>query len=503
MHERRIAANLVIMGGGQVVTWTLSTCYLVLMSQYMGPARLGEIALAGSIAAMLMLVVRLGMDTLIARAVARAPERSIRLIRAAIVVRALLLLPMFLVLHAYAALTHLNAETTIAAYLVLFASGVSAFGGVFLAGFQGREQMSIGVISQVLRSLNEIVVTLITIALQAGVVFFVAGDIPFEVVLVVLYVRWYARHGRLVGPVTWQDVRATVVESLPFWAGGIFLTIYTYIDSVLLGALAGTRAVGIYAPAVRMFSVGFFLPTIVGAATLPMLSRLGARGGQEFQRASRKTLSLLVICAVPLSIGLCTFSGPLILTVYGPGYRQSVPVLAVLSLCLLPTFLNMQASQTLAANNRQWRWTVALAVSCVLNPAVNAALIPFAEHHWHNGALGAALALLVTELGMAAYSLVQLRSILFTAEMYWSFGGATAAGVAQTATLCFAAGFWPVLAEALGVLAFTLVAVVLGVLPLDDLRLLLRAVYDLVGRRFRRRARRGAADLADAVVPAR
>jgi O-antigen/teichoic acid export membrane protein len=293
-----------------------------------------------------------------------------------------------------------------------------------------------------------------------------------------------------------------VVGSLPFWAGGIFLTIYTYIDSVLLGAFDGTRAVGIYAPAVRMFSVGFFLPTIIGAAMLPVLSRLGTRGGEEFQRASRKTISLMVLSAVPLTVGLCTFSGPLIVTVYGHAYRESVPVLAVLSLCLLPTFLNMQASQTLAAGNRQWRWTVALALSCVLNPVVNAALIPFAAHHWHNGALGAALALLITELGMAAYSVVLLRPILCTAEMYWTFGGAMAAGVMQTATLCLAAGLWPIAAEALGLMAFTLIAFLLGVLPLEDILLMLRTIGDLAGSGFRGRARVRPAEMRDTAASA-
>lgn len=277
------------------------------------------------------------------------------------------------------------------------------------------------------------------------------------------------------------DLKEVIAGSLPFWANSVFLVFYIYIDSIILASLAGTAAAGIYAPATRMFSVALFLPAIVGQATLPLLSRRGIDSGTDFARAARETLALLLICAVPLTVGLATFAGPLIGTVYGSAYRLSASVLTVLSLCIVPTFLNIQAAQILAARDRQWRWTAVMAVSCVANPLLNLWLIPYAGIHWHNPALGAATALLATEILMATYATAVLRAMVISRPFARIAAVAILAGGCQATIIEVISPLWPPIGQAAGLALYAVAIVGLGAVSRDDIA----TVGHILGRRQR------------------
>ena len=51
-------------------------------------------------------------------------------------------------------------------------------------------------------------------------------------------------------------------------------------------------------------------------------------------------------------------------------------------------------------------------MAAIANPLINLVLIQLTQARWHNGALGAALALLATELGMSAAALVLMPRVL-------------------------------------------------------------------------------------------
>lgn len=472
MSKQRIASNLLIMATGNVVTWGISLVQLILISRYLGPSRQGELRLAWSIAALFGLIIGLGMTTLITRSVARTPERAAGLAATAMIVRGTLAIPAFVILVVYVNAVHLNPETRLAAYLMAAGVAVDLLWTILQATFQGREQMSVSTTMTVLENLLGVGFVALIIWRRGGVVAFAASNVLVSIVLLGVSLRWIRRtthldwHG-------WRDnVREVVVGSLSFWASSIFLTVYEYIDSVILGLLAGTTAVGYYAPATRIFSIAIFVPGIVGGATLPLLSRLGADAGEDFSRVGRKTLSLLLTCAVPLTIGLATFAGPLVQIVYGSLYRPSAPVLAVLSLCLVPMFVNMQCGQMLIACNKQWRWTVIMAVSCVVNPLINAMLIPYAAQHWHNAALGAAWSLLATEVLMSLYGASILRKSLLDRHIIRTSAGALIAGLCQIAALWLSAALWSPLAEVIAAAVYVVVAIALGTLPREDVSLL-------------------------------
>jgi O-antigen/teichoic acid export membrane protein len=473
---------------GQVATWAISMVYTLVVSRYLGPARQGELSLAMAVVGVAALVIDLGMDTLIMRTVARAPERAGAMAGMAIAMRAAISAPMAAALYLYVDLAHLSAETRTAVYLYAAAMIIGTFRGVMWAMFQGMERMSVGAIGATVSNLLDLLAALVIIRLHDGVVAFAAASIVNTLVSLALNAGWMRGAARLSFRLSMAGVREMVVGSLAFWANTVFLSIYISIDSIILGTIAGTTAVGIYAPATKLFAVALFLPAIIGQVTLPLLSRLGAEAGADYVRVGRKTLSLLVVSAIPMTVGLATFAGPLIHLLYGLKYQQSAPVLTVLSLCVPFTFLNVELSQMLAARDRQWIWTRVMAASAVINPLLNLYLIPLAAHQWHNASVGAALALLATELLMTVYGIVVMRDVAVHAGMLRDVLGSSVAGLAQYAVIWATATLWAPIGQALGLLVYAAVAIAMGTLPREDLALM-RDTLTGRARRFGERAR--------------
>lgn len=474
MNKQRIVSNLMIIGSGQVATWVMSMGYVVIVSNYLGPTHLGALLLAQSIVGVLALAIQLGLETLVTRRIAQAPEQASVTISASLAARAILAIPTPIVLFVCAQIVHLNAETSAAMYILMIGMIATTFGGLLAAMFQGYEAMSFIAVGSLAHNVIGLVLAGLIVLIHGNVVTFAVSQTIADIAVVVLYLRWSRRFLRLTANVSWYDLRDMVAGSLPFWVNNLFLTFYVKIDMVILGAIAGTQAAGYYGPPTTAFGVALFVPTIVGMVTLPLLSRLGVDAATDFDRVGRKTLSLLIATSVPMTIGLVAFAGPVITLVLHSRFQDSVPVLMVLALCLPWTFLDIQFGWMLTARNQQWRWTVVMAISCILNPLLNLVLIPVGVHLWHNGALGAAVALLITEFGMSVYGVITLRKIMLHPVIGRTVVGALIAGAAQAVVLRVVGTQWVIVGEALGALVYLAVAISLGALARQDVELMVQ-----------------------------
>jgi O-antigen/teichoic acid export membrane protein len=103
---------------------------------------------------------------------------------------------------------------------------------------------------------------------------------------------------------------------------------------------------------------------------------------------------------------MASAAGPVVDLLYGPSYGASVPVLVVLAFCIPPMYLNIMLNQVLVAAKRQIAWTWVMAGATVLNPALNAVLIEVTQRRYANGAIGAAVSLLLTELAIVTAGMV-------------------------------------------------------------------------------------------------
>jgi hypothetical protein len=109
-----------------------------------------------------------------------------------------------------------------------------------------------------------------------------------------------------------------------------------------------------------------------------------------------------------------------------------------------------------------------MAGATVVNPLFNIALIPLFQSHFHNGAVGAAVALGLTELLIVAVGIAVVGRHVLEARSLWRLGRALLAALAMAGVMYLLRPFGFVAAAAGGGLAFLAAAVALRVPSADE-----------------------------------
>ena len=116
------------------------------------------------------------------------------------------------------------------------------------------------------------------------------------------------------------------------WLLSIAILIRDRSDSLLLGRLMNTAAVGFYSVGAEIAA----LPTTELIEPLGRAAFSGFSAGRQQKSDPAETFRRLIGCAalltLPAGVGLSLVAAPLVALAFGPGWEQAVPVLRILSL---------------------------------------------------------------------------------------------------------------------------------------------------------------------------
>jgi O-antigen/teichoic acid export membrane protein len=475
--DRRLARNVGLLGVGQLITWTCTLAWNLVVPRLIGPDGMGLITMSAAAAGILAGLAGLGSRPMLVKEIAANPSRAPQLLGTAFLVRTALVLPCAGLTALYIHLAGFGGVQAVALYLAVGLAAFTLLAEVIQAGLQGIERMGYLAGNDVVNKGLQAVLSIPLAAVGLAALWLIGLQVAVAGLLTGLNLVWGRRFHidwRLSGGRMLSFLRS----SLAYWAYALFFTFYLWLDSTLLSLMTTERVVGWYGVPTRAFQTLMFLPVILSTAWLPRLSAAYGRSPQELKRAARMPLEMVFVLSLPIAAGVALVARPVILLVYGPAFEASVPVLEILAVTCVPMYLNIVLSQVLTASNRQTVWTWAMMAASVLNLALNLVLIRYFQATHGNGAIGAALSMLGTEAAIVAMGIWVIRDFIDVAMV-----GRLARGVLATAGMAvvgwYAAriGLW---AELLGCgVTFLLLALLLRVISREEWAELAR----LAGRR--------------------
>lgn len=206
--------------------------------------------------------------------------------------------------------------------------------------------------------------------------------------LLVAGVNGYQLHRaveRPAGPPARAPVRLR--SALPFmWLGVLFL-INNRTDVIMLGSLRGASEAGIYSVAARAAELVTFFLTAANLVVAPRIASYYHSGEHALlQRLVTGSARRVLLISAPVTLVFVAAAYPLLYYLYGAQYAVGAVALQILGVAQLVnvsagsvgTILNMTGHERYSA--------LGVAISMVVNVALNGALIP------HFGVLGAACA---------------------------------------------------------------------------------------------------------------
>jgi O-antigen/teichoic acid export membrane protein len=465
--SRRLARNVAVLAGSQLITWTMSLAWTLIVPRKLGPAGMGYLVTAWAATGIVGVLLGLGTRNFLVKEMATDPSRSPGLLGTASIVRAALSIPAVLIIVGYVRLAHFTNQEAIVLYLAIAATILTLLSEPFQAVFQAIERMEYLAIGDVVNKSVQALGGIALVLLGLGVIAISVWWVAVAVLVLGLNAWWVRRYSGIDLRFRLSRVRSLIVDSLAFWMFGLFYMVYLWIDSVMLAVMAPPDVVGWYGVPTKLFTTLMFVPVILSTAWLPRLVATFRESPQQLPAAARIPLELVLVLSFPVAVGTALLAGPAIRFLYGAPFAPSIPVLAILALTCIPMYLNIMVNQVLIASNRQKLWTWVLAGATVVNPALNFVLIRLFQERAHNGAIGAAISLLLTELLIAGIGLAVVAGVLNAASV-WRLARAALATAGMGSAIVLAGRFGLAASIVAGAVAFAALAVALRVVSADE-----------------------------------
>jgi len=242
--------------------------------------------------------------------------------------------------------------------------------------------------------------------LGVSIAFVVARLVMFAVVTVIV------KH--ITGSAIPTYDRAVWIElqtaALPLGFFLITLTLYTYIDTVILGIMRTDAETGWYAASYRVYEGLMYAPSALSTLLTPRFSQMFVDDRHGLRRLFRRSLLGSAAMAVVIGGVAVVIARPMMLLFYGANYEAAVPPLQVLAGGSIFVFCTWILHSAAIAMNLDRRLLLTTAIGLTANIVGNIAMIP------RFGITGAAWATVVAEAITVTSLYVQVERRLRASE---------------------------------------------------------------------------------------
>lgn len=480
----RIVRNVLVLGAAQPISWLLASAMAVLLPRYLGDVSLGKLSLAFSLVDLFSLLASLGVGPYLTKEVARTGPAAHGQVLNALLMRVPLALSVAALTAVSATLLPYEDLTRQLIYVYAVSIFCSALAGVLTGALYGMQAVLAVTVIGLVSKATLLGLVALSIFLDLGPLGVTAAFTLSSLVTVVLSLCAAWPHRILAGHL---DVRAwprLLRGGMPFFVWEASLLVYGRIDVILLSFLTTEAVIGWYSAAYRIISIPGFVPGILVMAIYPALARAASEGPGEFNAIARRSLQVVLLATVPIAFGIIALADKLLAFLGFPEtFSRAVPLVAILALHVPLVGVDMIVGTALNALDKQRQWALTGVAAAVINPLLNLALIPLSDDLYANGAIGSAIATVLTELFMMGMGLGLLRGSVLDRS------GLTVAIKCAVSAALMMVLVWTVrdlslpLAVGIGAVTYLAASLAIGSVSAHDLRLARTFLTTWSGRR--------------------
>jgi len=206
-------------------------------------------------------------------------------------------------------------------------------------------------------------------------------------------------------------VRRIVLDAIPIGAFYMTLSVYNYIDTVMLSVLATNQDVGWYSASYKIYEGPILIPAIFGTVFLPRLSRLYIEHRDSFMGLFERGLKYVILASIVVATNGILLSEVIVLVSFGDDYMNSIVALEILLAGLAFVFTINFLQTVMISIDRQAVILKITLLGLAMNVLFNMVLIP------RYGYIGAAIATISVEGIVCIIMCVALHRVV--AKVHW------------------------------------------------------------------------------------
>ena len=193
-----------------------------------------------------------------------------------------------------------------------------------------------------------------------------------------------------------------------FFGMVVITSLYTILDTSLLGFLSDDFQVGLYTAATKLNKISLTLITSLTAVLLPRLSHYAKNNEKEkIIELSQKSASIIILLSLPIIVGLIFLAKPLTLIFSGKEYLQAIPAMNIISpIVFFISLSSLIGGQIFASINKEKLTLISTTIAAVINITMNLIFIP------KYGAVGAAIGTVIAEFCVTFFQVICIRKYI-------------------------------------------------------------------------------------------
>ncbi len=202
----------------------------------------------------------------------------------------------------------------------------------------------------------------------------------------------------------WQHIKFVC----PMFAIVIASSIYSLLDTSMLGWMRGDAAVGFYTAASEMVKLTIKLITAVCAVFVPRLSYyIGIGEIKQYKNLANRAINIVTMIAIPAAMGLFIFSRDTILLTSNSNFLSAVNTLKILSINLIFSAVDgIIGWQVLVPNRKEKVLCIATLTGAIVDCVLNLKMIPVLNFE------GAAIATLISEMCVFIICIIEAKKYI-------------------------------------------------------------------------------------------
>jgi O-antigen/teichoic acid export membrane protein len=390
---RRYFANTGWMFFGQMFSLLISFFIGAWLARYLGPQNFGVLSFSMSFAGLFSFLASMGIDGILNRELVKFPEKESELMGTSLGLKLIGGSAAFLLSISSAFI--FEQDSFIRLLIILFSftfilQATSVISTFFQANVWAKKIIKVQLLTMTFSSILKILAIIFGLGVKWIMLIYVLDSVWGGWGLILAYrknglrIRAWKFNGKLA--------RVILSDSWPMMLSGAAISIYMKIDQVMIGSLLGETKVGLYAAAVKISEIWYFIPVIICTSLFPAIINAKMNDNALYKKRLHNLYWLMFFLATSLAIPISILAKPIVALIFGYRYLPAAGALQIHIWAGLGVFWGVALGQYLISENRTLINLALTLSSAILNIILNLFLI----RNW--GINGAAVATLISYL---------------------------------------------------------------------------------------------------------
>lgn len=382
----RIVGNSAVVMCGQIISIGFSIVTSILLVRYLGTERFGEYSFVYSYLTLFQVFGMAAIDSIVLREISKDETKTEELVSNGVMVKFIFSVIGIILSNLIMWFMNVKLNTkilvTFASTCFLFSSG-TLFETVFKSRLMMKYPVEILIVSKLLSASGMIVfilmkfplITFIFLNLIVGIMIFPS---MFNVLLSIIFIKKYIGVKFKFKP-NFDVQKMLLKESSPLFISGLFGSIYSRIDQVLLHQMIGEKQLGYYAAAIKLLEPFNFVPTALLASMSPLFANFFVTSKEKFIKSYTYTFKYLLMFIFPVMCYITLYAQQIVKLLYGVEYLPTASLLRLVIWFLFFNYVGCVHTELMIVSGLQKFIVVFAFIQSIINLGLNLLLIPLYE----------------------------------------------------------------------------------------------------------------------------